>query len=65
MNKDLLLAPSLGCCNLFDMEKEIRFLDKHADILHIDIKDGNYVKTFGIGPDFLIFKPNKNKITYL
>lgn len=53
MNKDLLLAPSLGCCNLFDIEKEIRFLDKHADILHIDIKDGNYVKTFGIGPDFM------------
>lgn len=20
---------------------------------HIDIKDGNYVKTFGVGPDFM------------
>lgn len=53
MNRKLLLAPSLGCCNLFDMEKEICFIDKHADFLHIDIKDGNYVKTFGVGPDFM------------
>lgn len=53
MSRQLLLAPSLGCCNLFKMEEEIRFIDEHADFLHMDIKDGNYVKTFGIGPDFL------------
>ena len=53
LERELLLAPSLGCCNLFNMKEEILFIDKHAHILHMDIKDGNYVKTFGIGPDFM------------
>ncbi len=55
MKKRLLLAPSLGCCDLFKIEEQVRFLDEHADFLHMDIKDGNYVKTFGIGPDFLAY----------
>lgn len=49
----LLLAPSMGCCDLFDFSHQVSFIDKHADILHIDIKDGNYVKTYSIGPDFM------------
>lgn len=46
--KKLLLAPSMGCCDLYDFEHQVRFIDEHADFLHIDIKDGNYVKTFGV-----------------
>ncbi len=53
MEKKLLLAPSMGCCNLFDFERQVKFIDGRADFLHIDIKDGNYVKTFGVGPDFM------------
>lgn len=53
MKKKLMLAPSMGCCNLFDFENQVRYIDAHADFLHIDIKDGNYVKTFGVGPDFM------------
>lgn len=53
MERKLLFAPSMGCCNLFDFEHQVKFLDGHADFLHIDIKDGNYVKTFGVGPDFM------------
>lgn len=53
MGKKLMLAPSMGCCDLYEFEKQVRFIDAHADFLHIDIKDGNYVKTFGVGPDFM------------
>jgi D-allulose-6-phosphate 3-epimerase len=53
MDKKLLVAPSMGCCDLYDFENQVRFIDAHADFLHIDIKDGNYVKTFGVGPDFM------------
>ena len=53
MQKKLLLAPSMGCCGLFDFGNQVKFIDEHADFLHIDIKDGNYVKTFGVGPDFM------------
>lgn len=53
MERKLLLAPSMGCCDLFKFEEQVRFIDEHADFLHIDIKDGNYVKTFGVGPDFM------------
>ena len=53
MEKKLLLAPSMGCCDLYDFEHQVRCIDEKADFLHIDIKDGNYVKTFGVGPDFM------------
>ncbi len=49
----LLLAPSMGCCDLFDFAHQVDFIDQRADFLHIDIKDGNYVKTYSIGPDFM------------
>ncbi|WP_411683154.1 ribulose phosphate epimerase [Clostridium thailandense] len=61
MKRKLMVAPSLGCCDMFKMEKEIKFIDQHADFLHMDIKDGNYVKTFGIGPDFLNYIKDKVK----
>lgn len=48
-----MLAPSMGCCDLFDFKHQVTYIDAHADLLHIDIKDGNYVKTYSIGPDFM------------
>lgn len=53
MDKKLLLAPSMGCCDLFDFKHQVEYIDRFADFLHIDIKDGNYVKTYSIGPDFM------------
>lgn len=53
MSKKLLLAPSMGCCDLFDFRHQVEYIDQRADFLHIDIKDGNYVKTYSIGPDFM------------
>lgn len=61
MNKKLMVAPSLGCCDLFHIEEQVKLIDARADFLHMDIKDGNYVKTFGIGPDFLNYL--KDKVT--
>ena len=59
MRDRLLVAPSMGCCDLFKLEEQVKFIDARADFLHMDIKDGNYVKTFGIGPDFMAYlKPH-------
>ena len=49
MEKKLMLAPSMGCCDLYDFGHQVKFIDEHADFLHIDIKDGNYVKTGNAG----------------
>lgn len=54
-----MLAPSLGCCDLFHIEEQVKLIDEKSDFLHMDIKDGNYVKTFGIGPDFLNYLKDK------
>lgn len=53
MKRKLMVAPSMGCCDYFRMEEQVKYIDEHADFLHIDIKDGNYVKTFGVGPNFM------------
>jgi D-allulose-6-phosphate 3-epimerase len=43
----------MGCCDLLRLKEQVAFIDARADFLHIDIKDGNYVKAFSIGPDFM------------
>lgn len=53
MKRRLKLAPSMGCCDLFNLAEEVRFLDQCSDFFHMDIKDGSYVPTFGIGIDFM------------
>lgn len=53
ISRRLKLAPSMGCCDLFNLAEEVRFLDQRSDFFHMDIKDGTYVPTFGIGPDFM------------
>ena len=53
MNRNLMVAPSMGCCDLLNLKEQVEFIDSRADFLHMDIKDGYYVPTFGIGPDFM------------
>lgn len=53
----------MGCCDLFDMERQVRIIDKKSDFLHMDVKDGVYVPSFGIGPEFLAAL--KGKVTIM
>ena len=42
MERKLMIAPSVGCCDMFDMERQIKIIDEKSDFLHMDIKDGVY-----------------------
>lgn len=61
MKRKLMIAPSVGCCDLFHIEEQIKLIDEKSDFLHMDIKDGVYVPSFGIGPDYLDYL--KDKVT--
>jgi len=51
--RKLMIAPSIGCCDLFHIEEQVKLINEKADFLHMDIKDGVYVPSYGIGPDYL------------
>lgn len=53
MERKLMIAPSVGCCDLFHVEEQMKLINAKSDFLHMDIKDGVYVPSFGIGPDYL------------
>ncbi|MDY6046746.1 MAG: ribulose phosphate epimerase [Anaerobutyricum sp.] len=53
MERKLMIAPSVGCCDLFHVEEQVRVINENSDFLHMDIKDGVYVPSYGIGPDYL------------
>ena len=51
--RKLMIAPSVGCCDLFHIEEQVKLINEKSDYLHMDIKDGVYVPSYGIGPDYL------------
>lgn len=51
--RKLMIAPSVGCCDLFHIEEQVNLINEKSDYLHMDIKDGVYVPSYGIGPDYL------------
>lgn len=53
MKRKLMIAPSVGCCDLFHVQEQMEIINEKSDFLHMDIKDGVYVPSYGIGPDYL------------
>ena len=53
MERKLMIAPSVGCCDLFHVEEQMKIINERSDYLHMDIKDGVYVPSYGIGPDYM------------
>lgn len=44
------IAPSILTANFVYLKDEIKSIDEHADLLHVDIMDGHFVPNISFGP---------------
>ncbi len=48
-----MISPSLMCMNLMEIKEQLAILNERADMLHVDIMDGHYVKNITLSPFFI------------
>ena len=49
-SRKMQFSLSLMCMDFLKIEEQLTFLNEKADIYHVDIMDGNYVKNFSLSP---------------
>lgn len=47
-----MFNPSLMCMDLLSIREQLQTLNTRADMFHVDIMDGHYVKNITLSPDF-------------
>lgn len=47
-----MFNPSLMCMDLLNIKEQLQILNTRADMFHVDIMDGHYVKNITLSPDF-------------
>ncbi|MBS3741658.1 MAG: ribulose-phosphate 3-epimerase [Candidatus Cloacimonetes bacterium] len=52
-NKQIYIAPSILSADLLYLGKEIKSVEKAADIIHVDVMDGHFVPNLTFGPDLV------------
>lgn len=53
MTRKLKIATAVSCADPLDLRHQVEYINARTDFMHLDIKDGYYVRTFGVGPEFL------------
>ena len=57
-----LISPSLMCLDMMKVPEQLSFLDENADMFHVDLMDGHYVKNIALSVDFVRqIKPHTTK----
>lgn len=47
------ISPSLMCMDLMNIGTQLAFFNQHADLLHVDVMDGHYVKNITLSAFFI------------
>ena len=51
---DKKIAPSLMCCDFFNLKEQIKTFEKNSvELLHIDVMDGQFVPNIQLGTDLV------------
>ena len=55
--RKLMIAPSVGCCDLFHVEEQVKLINEKSDYLHMDIKDEYFLvdkEVYRKRPDLMV-----------